>query len=59
MFSCLYGLNQDGEVGSCVFSDSGDTLSDKSQSIFQKSNIKINVNFIVPLVTQVLTQLSR
>ena len=35
MFSCLRGINQDGDEGSCATSDSDETLSDKSQSIFQ------------------------
>ena len=35
MFSCLRGINQDGNEGSCATSDSDKTLSDKSQSIFQ------------------------
>ena len=36
MFSCLHGINQDGDEGSCATSDSDDTLSDKSQSIFRE-----------------------
>ena len=36
MFSCLRGINQDGDEGSCATSDSDETLSDKSQSIFQE-----------------------
>ena len=36
MFSCLRGIKQDGDEGSCATSDSDDTLSDKSQSIHSR-----------------------